>query len=94
MPWESKTVEKIRKEFIQKAIQKEISLSALCHEYGISRPTAYKWLNRFQNGEKGGKARYIRKRAFRSYSPVLCRVSLRRLYHVKTPRWKHYRVYR
>ena len=51
MPWESKTVEKIRKEFIQKAIQKEISLSALCHEYGISRPTAYKWLNRFQNGE-------------------------------------------
>lgn len=51
MPWESKTVEKLRKEFIQKAIQKDVSLSALCREYGISRPTAYKWINRFKNGE-------------------------------------------
>ena len=51
MPWESKTVEKIRKDFIQKAIQKEISLSELCREYGISRPTAYKWIARYQNGE-------------------------------------------
>ena len=51
MPWESKTVEKLRKEFIQKAIQKEISLSALCREYEISRPTAYKWIERFKNGE-------------------------------------------
>ena len=51
MPWESKTVEKLRREFIQKAIQKESSISALCREYGISRPTAYKWIDRFQSGE-------------------------------------------
>ena len=51
MPWETKTVEKLRKEFIQKAIQKEISLSALCREYEISRPTAYKWIERFKSGE-------------------------------------------
>ncbi len=51
MPWESKTVEKLRKEFIQKALEKEKSLSALCKEYGISRPTAYKWIERFQSGE-------------------------------------------
>lgn len=51
MPWKDKTVEKLRKEFIQKAIQKENGLSALCREYGISRPTAYKWIERFKNGE-------------------------------------------
>ncbi len=51
MPWENKTVEKLRKEFIQKAIQKETSISALCREYGISRPTGYKWIERFKSGE-------------------------------------------
>ena len=51
MPWESKTVEKRRQEFILEAIQKEKSISELCREYGISRPTAYKWLERFHNGE-------------------------------------------
>ncbi|MBQ7836187.1 MAG: IS481 family transposase [Clostridia bacterium] len=44
-------MEKTRKEFIQKVIQKETSLSELCREYGISRPTAYKWIARFKNGE-------------------------------------------
>lgn len=51
MPWESKTVKDMRKEFVQKAIQQEINLSSLCREYGISRPTAYKWIERFKNGE-------------------------------------------
>ena len=41
----------LRKEFIEKAVQKENSLSALCREYGISRPTAYKRIERFKNGE-------------------------------------------
>lgn len=50
MPWESKTVEEIRKEFIE-AAKSSKNLSALCREFGISRPTAYKWLEREQNGE-------------------------------------------
>jgi len=50
MPWESKTVEEIRKEFIE-AAKSSKNLSALCREFGISRPTAYKWLERDQNGE-------------------------------------------
>lgn len=51
MPWESKTVKKIRQEFILESIQKEKSISKLCREYGISRPTAYKWLERFHNDD-------------------------------------------
>ena len=51
MPWENKTVEKIRLEFIAKAMLGEESLSELCRQYQISRPTAYKWIERYRSGE-------------------------------------------
>lgn len=51
MPWRNKTVEEIRKEFVE-AAQKEGNISQLCREYGISRPTAYKWIKRAANGEE------------------------------------------
>lgn len=50
MPWESKTVEKLREEFVEAAKQCK-NLSSLCREFGISRPTAYKWLERAKNFE-------------------------------------------
>lgn len=50
MPWESKTVEEIRKEFVI-AAQDCNNISALCREFGISRKTGYKWLNRHKNGQ-------------------------------------------
>lgn len=51
MPWESKTVEKIRAEFVAKVMLKEQCIAELCREYSISRQTAYKWLARYKNGE-------------------------------------------
>jgi transposase-like protein len=27
-----------------------MSVTDLCHEYGISRPTAYKWIKRYEEG--------------------------------------------
>ncbi len=51
MPWERKTVDEKRKEFVARAVMGEESISALCREYGISRPTGYKWIGRYQNGE-------------------------------------------
>lgn len=50
MPWECKTVEKLREEFVQAAANGE-KISKLCREFGISRPTAYKWMKRAQAGE-------------------------------------------
>lgn len=52
MPWECKTVNEKRLEFVAKAVAKEDSFSALCREYGISRPTGYKWLKRYSKGEE------------------------------------------
>ena len=49
MPWECRTVEEIRKEFVL-AANNNINFSALCREYGITRKTGYKWLERYYEG--------------------------------------------
>jgi len=36
----------LRREFVALANSKMVSLSELCRRFGISRPTAYKWLKR------------------------------------------------
>lgn len=45
MPWESKTVEDLRREFIN-AASSTGNFSSLCREFGITRRTGYKWLER------------------------------------------------
>lgn len=51
VPWKEKTVEMNREEFVKRVMAKEKSKSALCREYGISRPTGDKWLGRYESGE-------------------------------------------
>lgn len=47
MPWkEIRTVDQ-RQQFLLSYQKEEMSLTDLCHEYGISRPTAYKWIKRY-----------------------------------------------
>jgi len=48
MPWEAKHVMDLRIEFVLKAKKQEASFSGLCREFGISRPTGYLWLQRFE----------------------------------------------
>lgn len=40
---------KIRHEFVLKALEPHANISELCREHGISRKTAYKWLERFKS---------------------------------------------
>lgn len=51
MSWKEKTVEQSREEFVLAALCGEQSISELCRRAGISRPTAYKWIRRYQAGE-------------------------------------------
>lgn len=48
MPWKENTVEMNREKFVKRVLQLEKSMSALCREYDISRPTGYKWLERYK----------------------------------------------
>ena len=50
MAWEERTVEQMREEFVRRVLAQERSKAALCREYGISRPTGDKWIERFQDG--------------------------------------------
>lgn len=38
----------LKLEFVERAIRPGARMSALCHEFGISRETGYKWLNRYK----------------------------------------------
>lgn len=51
MPWKERTVSQMRKEFVERVLAQEKSKSALCREYGISRPTGDKWLARYLTGK-------------------------------------------
>lgn len=48
MPWQEVTVVSLRAEFVALAHQEGANVRALCRRFGISPPTAYKWLRRFQ----------------------------------------------
>ena len=47
MPWECRTVEDQRREFAQAAMYCS-NFSALCREYGITRRTGRKWVDRYE----------------------------------------------
>lgn len=51
MPWKERTVEEERKEFVL-AAESRRNFSALCREYGITRKTGYKWVERYHAGER------------------------------------------
>jgi transposase InsO family protein len=38
----------LKMEFVRKAMKQYVKMSPLCREYGISRETGYKWLNRYK----------------------------------------------
>ncbi len=47
MPWKETCAMDERIKFVAEHLRQECSLSELCLRYGISRPTAYKWLERY-----------------------------------------------
>lgn len=54
MPWQEVSTLKLRKDFVVLASAAGANMSELCKRFGISRPTGYKWLERFRKqGEEG-----------------------------------------
>lgn len=61
MPWKETAVQDERSQFIDAWLEQEWTMSALCQEFGISRKTGYKWLERYDAG--GRRALADRSRA-------------------------------
>jgi transposase InsO family protein len=54
MPWEQTSAMDQRIKFIADYLSQQYSISDLCRGYGISRPTAYKWITRYVESEAQG----------------------------------------
>ncbi len=54
MPWSEIKVETQRQKFIEAYLAKDFSLTELCRQFEISRPTGYKWVERFKQFGKEG----------------------------------------
>lgn len=63
MPWKERTVSQVREEFVKRVLAQEATKSALCREYGISRPTGDKWIARYLAGETLDDRRRVPKRS-------------------------------
>ena len=50
MPWQEWTTMERRAEFVGLAMQEGANIRELCRRFGISAPTAYKWLSRAWSG--------------------------------------------
>lgn len=50
MPWKEESVENLRRTFVTEATREGCNISALCRQYGITRKTGYKWIERYQSG--------------------------------------------
>src|SRR5208282_611832 len=58
MAWKEVKVDQQRKSFIEAYFQEKFTLAELCRQFSISRPTAYKWINRYkEEGPNGLKER-------------------------------------
>ena len=67
MPWKVQSVMDERIRFVVEAIPGRSSMSSLCREFGISRPTGYRWLSRYR---ETGRVADLRERSRRpSRSP-------------------------
>lgn len=54
MPWKETCAMNERLKFVADNLEQDQSISELCRHYGISRPTAYKWIERYdQFGPEG-----------------------------------------
>src|SRR3984957_12255083 len=47
MPWKESRIMDQRLQFLSSYQKEEMSVANLCRAYGISRPTAYRWINRY-----------------------------------------------
>jgi putative transposase len=54
MPWKETDVMSLRTEFALRALEGKLPFVVLCHEYGISPKTGYKWKERFLAEGIGG----------------------------------------
>ena len=89
MPWKETCPMDERAQFILECLRDELSMSALCRKYEISRKTGYKWVERFQAGGRPSlrdRSRARRHQTRIAEAVVLLLVDARKRYPTWGPR--------
>jgi transposase InsO family protein len=76
VPWRESTCMSQRIEFIAAAGRRELSFSALCRSYGVSRKTGYKYLARGDAAEQSRKPLRSPRRTAPEVEELVCRLRL------------------
>jgi transposase InsO family protein len=76
-----------RREFVAKALTEGSSFSSLCDDYGVSRKTGYKWLDRYKEDRLAGLME--RSRRPKSNSAGICEDAFVAIFRLKSahPKW-------
>lgn len=61
MPWATCDAMKLKRDFVELASREGVNLRELCRRFGITPPTAYKWLARYREHGVEGLAELARK---------------------------------
>ncbi len=69
MPWKAQDIMSLKEEFVLLAQQEGCNRRELCRRFGISPPTAYKWLRRYEGEGRPGLVEQSRRPAT---SPGIC----------------------
>jgi transposase len=56
MPWKETCAMEEREAFVQAWLSREFTMSELCERFEVSRPTGYKWVERFRSEGRAGLA--------------------------------------
>jgi transposase InsO family protein len=84
MPWREQNVLEERLRFVVLANRKEKALSTLCEDFGISRPTGYTWLRRY---EAGGSNKVAERSRRPLHSPKRTKVEMEQAIVELRKRW-------
>ncbi len=66
MPWRRMNVGEQRMQFVARAVSGKERMSALCQEFGIARPTGYRWRRRYERAGSFTGLRELSRRPHRS----------------------------
>jgi len=90
MPWRESCAMGERLRFVHEALRGEEPMASLCREFGISRETGYKWLERFEllglSGLKDRSRRPHRSGLARDEEVVSAALALKRAYPLYGPK--------
>lgn len=93
MPWKTSSLLQARQRFVRAALRRLQSVAQLCRQAGISRKTAFKWLDRFRTcGQPGLRDRSRRPKRSPTRTPAGWLAALTAVRR-KRPHWGAKKIY-